>query len=100
VRRAKSTTRVASSASGSPARRRTSTVPPAPSAALRRQARAGLIREGGPEARMDVVALDYVPPPAEENGRRCCRLACYGVGTARHRYGTCCAQVYAMLRLG
>lgn len=47
----------------SPVKRSTSTGPLV-NANLRRQASAGVIRKGGPESRMDVVSMDYVPLPS------------------------------------
>jgi cell division cycle protein 20 (cofactor of APC complex) len=34
--------------------------------AFQRQAKGGVIRKGGVESRLDVVTLDYVPPPKHE----------------------------------
>ncbi|KAJ7184117.1 WD40-repeat-containing domain protein [Mycena filopes] len=53
----------------SPVKRATSTSIPL-SDAFHRQASAGLIRRGGVESRIDVVTLDYVPPPKSAEIKR------------------------------
>ncbi|KAF8185036.1 WD40 repeat-like protein [Mycena galopus ATCC 62051] len=53
----------------SPIKRATSTSIPL-SDAFQRQASGGLIRKGGVESRIDVVTLDYVPPPKSAEVKR------------------------------
>ncbi|KAF7338563.1 hypothetical protein MVEN_02082500 [Mycena venus] len=53
----------------SPIKRATSTSIPL-SDAFQRQASAGVIRKGGVESRIDVVTLDYVPPPKSAEVKR------------------------------
>jgi cell division cycle protein 20 (cofactor of APC complex) len=53
----------------SPVKRATSTAIPL-SDAFQRQASGGVIRKGGVESRIDVVTLDYVPPPKSAEVKR------------------------------
>jgi hypothetical protein len=53
----------------SPIKRATSTSIPL-SDAFQRQASGGVIRKGGVESRIDVVTLDYVPPPKPAEVKR------------------------------
>jgi hypothetical protein len=53
----------------SPIKRATSTSIPL-SDAFQRQASGGVIRKGGVESRLDVVTLDYVPPPKSVEVKR------------------------------